>query len=544
LSDETPKEKIYTAFFKEAFPADLAVALVWLAASILTISLPVLKESPVRFVLALPMILFLPGYCLIAALFCKEDDIDLMERIALSFGLSIAIVPLIGFVLNFTPWGIRLEPIVISLTIFIVAMISIAHYRRKLLLPGQRFRFPFSEIVNAVRNSFYPQEGSRVDRILTVVITFSMLIAVIITIYMIAVPKEGERFTEFFILGEKQKAADYPDRITVGEQYPLYIGVGNHEYRPVTYTVRTFGVLMVFDNTTNTSRIISMDPLWQQSLTLAHNESETISYNLSVEKSGYNRIEFLLFNETVPGSDVSTIDTMNASYRDLHLWVNITDKEIQESSPIPTIAPGIQLIPNLTVIPNVTTNATLTIAVTTISVPIPLITKTATDDPWVENFHMETYRYGIPECMMKQVFPDIVKDPNYGINSAHPTLVGLSTEQWNAFHSDWETWNTTGLSQTFNVSKCQNVPISENTTWIAWDFAYVGARIIPRNGNPSDYTIIIILGAEGKSGAQIITNTTLTMDQPITIEHWIPLRRSEIETLGNPSINYNKLTNS
>jgi uncharacterized membrane protein len=323
LSDEPLLEKIYTAFFEEAFPADLKVAIVWLAASILAIYLPFLNESPLRVVLTLPVILFLPGYCLIAALFCKEDDIDLIERIALSFGLSIAVVPLIGLGLNFTPWGIRLDPIVISLTIFTMAMILIAQYRRTLLVPEQRFRFPFSEIASTIRTSFNPREGTRVDRILTVVLIFAILIAVVTTVYVIAVPKEGERFTEFFILGEKQKAADYPDRIIVGEQYPLYIGVGNHEYRPVTYTVRTYGMLMESDNTTNTSRIMSMDPLWQHSLTLAHNETATIPYNLSVEKSGYNRIEFLLFNETVPGPEVNSGDLINASYRDLHLWVTV-----------------------------------------------------------------------------------------------------------------------------------------------------------------------------------------------------------------------------
>jgi len=320
LSDETPVEKIYTALF-EASTADLTVALVWLGASILAIYIPVLNESPVRVVLALPVILFLPGYSLIAALFCKEDDIDLIERIALSFGLSIAVVSLIGLCLNFTPWGIRLDPLVISLTLFTVAMILIAQYRRTLLLPGQRFRFPFSEIASTVRNSFNPHEGSRVDRILTIVLTLSILIAVLTTICVIAVPKEGERFTEFFILGDQQKAADYPDQITVGEQYPLHIGVGNHEYRPVTYMIRTYGMLMEFDNTTNTSRIMSIDPLWQHSLTLAHNETTLIPYNLSVEKSGYNRIEFLLFNETMPGPAVSGSDLINASYRDLHISV-------------------------------------------------------------------------------------------------------------------------------------------------------------------------------------------------------------------------------
>jgi uncharacterized membrane protein len=325
LTEDTPIEKIYTAFFEQKLPIDLIIASVWLAVTILVVYLPFLDESPLRVLFALPSILFFPGYCLIAALFPKDSDIDLLERVALSFGLSIAVVPLIGLGLNFTPWGIRLEPIVVSLTIFTLAMIVIAHYRRAVLPPEERFRVPFSEIGRSVQGEMFPKEGSRTDRILSVILIIVIIAAVLITVYVIAVPKEGEKFTEFFILGEKQKAADYPDRITVGEQYPLYIGVGNHEYRDVRYDVETWAMSMEFDTVTNTSRILAMDPLWRSSLTLGHNETTTIPYNLSVDKSGYNRIEFLLFNETVPGPEVSGADRITASYRDLHLWIAIGD---------------------------------------------------------------------------------------------------------------------------------------------------------------------------------------------------------------------------
>jgi uncharacterized membrane protein len=323
VSDEPLIEKIYSAFFEQAFPADLKVALLWLAADILAIFLPVLNESPVRIILTLPGILFLPGYCLIAALFPKGSDIDLIERIALSFGLSIAVVPLIGLGLNFTPWGIRLDPILVSLTIFTLVMILAAHYRRSLLPSEERFRVPFSEVSGALWSAISPEGGSRVDRILTVFLVLAILLAVLSTVYVIVVPKEGERFTEFFILGEKQKAADYPDRISVGQNYPLYIGVGNHEYRNVTYTIETWGMVVESDDLTNTSRILAMDPIWRYSTTLAHNETVDIPYNLSVGKTGYNRIEFLLFNETVPGADMRSGDRINASYRSLHLWVTI-----------------------------------------------------------------------------------------------------------------------------------------------------------------------------------------------------------------------------
>jgi uncharacterized membrane protein len=317
-------ETIFAAFFETPFPADLKAAVLWLAAAVLAIYLPVLNESPLRVVLALPLILFIPGYCLIAALFSNEGDLDLIERIALSFGLSIAVVPLIGLGLNFTPWGIRLDPIVISLAIFTLAMVLIAQYRRSLLPPEERFAVPFAGITGSVRESLFPGGSTKLDRVLSAVLIIAILAAVVTTIYVIAVPKEGEHFTEFYILGAKEKAADYPDRITIGSEYPLFIGVGNHEYRDITYRVETWGTSVSFDNTTNTSTITTMDPLWQYPVALAHNETVTVPYNLSVEKSGYNRIEFLLFNETVPGPGVTGSDRINASYRDLHLWVTVS----------------------------------------------------------------------------------------------------------------------------------------------------------------------------------------------------------------------------
>jgi len=327
VPDEPRSEKVSPAFFSQPFPADLKIALLWLAANILAIYLPILNETPIRVALLVPGILFLPGYCLIAVLFPRDSDIDLIERIALSFGLSIAVVPLIGLVLNFTPWGIRLEPIVVSLTYFTLAMILVAHYRRSLLPIEEQFRVPFSEYAGTIRDAIVEKEGSGVDRILNVVLVLAILTAIISSVYVIAVPKQGERFTEFFILGENQRAADYPDQIIPGINYPLYIGVGNQEYRSVMYTVETWGLFMESDNVTNTSRIISMEPLWQHSLTLAHNETATIPYNLSVGKSGYTRVEFLLFNETLPKPAVSSGDRINASYRDLHLWVTVRTLE-------------------------------------------------------------------------------------------------------------------------------------------------------------------------------------------------------------------------
>jgi uncharacterized membrane protein len=274
-------------------------------------------------VLTLPVVLFIPGYCLIAALFPKKGDIGLIERIMLSIGVSIAVVSLIGLGLNFTPWGIRLDPIVISLTLFTYVMILVAGYQRALLPVEERFRIPFSAIAGGIRQQFLPPGESKIDHLLSIVLTLVILVVIITTVYVIVAPKEGERFTEFFILGENRTATNYPDLIIAGQNYPMFIGVGNYEYRKINYTIETWMVHTEFDNVTNISRIIAMDPNDHLSFTLTHNATTIIPYNLSVKKTGYDRVEFLLFNESIPSLDVTGSDRINASYRDLHLWVTV-----------------------------------------------------------------------------------------------------------------------------------------------------------------------------------------------------------------------------
>ncbi len=106
-----------------------------LAVSIITVL--VIYASPLafplvflRWILGSLFVLFIPGYVTIEALFPKGRELDIIERVALSLGLSLALVPLIGLLLNFTPWGIRLEPIVISLTIFTAGLALVALVRR------------------------------------------------------------------------------------------------------------------------------------------------------------------------------------------------------------------------------------------------------------------------------------------------------------------------------------------------------------------------------------------------------------------------------
>jgi hypothetical protein len=103
-----------------------------------------------RNVLGVIFILWLPGYAFIKALFPKQlpvrtsdKNLDTIERIALSMGMSIALVPIVGLLLNYTPWGIRLTPIVLSLlgltTIFATTAVIREHQKTS---KSPRLTFP------------------------------------------------------------------------------------------------------------------------------------------------------------------------------------------------------------------------------------------------------------------------------------------------------------------------------------------------------------------------------------------------------------------
>jgi len=67
-------------------------------------------------------VLFLPGYAW-SFVFFKKGEIDLIERAALSFGLSTALVPLIVFWLN---WLLKIRINMVTVTAVILGLIGCA----------------------------------------------------------------------------------------------------------------------------------------------------------------------------------------------------------------------------------------------------------------------------------------------------------------------------------------------------------------------------------------------------------------------------------
>ncbi|MCK4476351.1 MAG: DUF1616 domain-containing protein [Methanophagales archaeon] len=277
---------------------DLALVILFTLLCIPFVLVPPLNEiSPIRIILGLPLVLFLPGYALIAALFPRKDDLDGIERVALSFGLSIAITPLLGLALNYTPFGIRLSPILIVLSVFTISLAMGAYVRRSMIPEEDRFVVEFAAFFKSMKNSFKATD-TKIDKILTVGLIISIIIAISMTAYVITTPKEGEKFTEFYVLGPGGKAEDYPTNLKVGEEGEVIIGVVNHEYANVTYQLEVK---------------LNGEVIGEKSIGLMHNETWESPFTFRAKKAGEDqKLEVLLYKEGV-----------KEVYRSLHLWVDV-----------------------------------------------------------------------------------------------------------------------------------------------------------------------------------------------------------------------------
>jgi uncharacterized membrane protein len=179
-----------------------------------------------RIVLGLPFLLFLPGYALLAALYPKKEGIDAIERVALSFALSIALVPLIGLILNYTPWGIRLESVLYSVALFIFITSIVAMLRRAQLPEQERFCIEFWLRLPG-------WSGAALNKSLSIILLVSILGVLGTLGYVIAIPKVGERLTEFYILGPGGTAEGYPTEFVVNGDKVILVRYGGGETQEV-----------------------------------------------------------------------------------------------------------------------------------------------------------------------------------------------------------------------------------------------------------------------------------------------------------------------
>jgi uncharacterized membrane protein len=265
---------------------------------VLFIVVTFLPNNVLRIILGLPVVLFFPGYTILAALFPRRENLGDIERFALSFGVSLAVVPLIGLVLNYTPWGIRLYPILIALFIFIFSMSIIGWHRNR--------RLPLEESVSLHLNWKLPPLShlwsgqSKREKIVNLVLAAMIIGAIGSLVYAIRQPRNGEKFTEFYVLNDKGKASNYPSTIFLGQSCQVILGVINHENGATTYKIEI---------TLDGKNIREIGPF-----NLDAEEKREQKVTITPAQTGDKQeLEFLLYKEG--DTDV---------YASVHLWIDVS----------------------------------------------------------------------------------------------------------------------------------------------------------------------------------------------------------------------------
>jgi hypothetical protein len=171
-------------------------------------------DSPLRIILGVPFILFFPGYVLICAIFPRKDVLDWFERLGLSFGFSMAVTALMGFVLNYTLSGIRLYTVIFSQLLFILVISAAVIYSRRIIFPGDVFA-PFVSAsisrwreLERVKNEFIRfNEGCKKSKIVAIIAFSFITMAIIILTNSPATCYEASIYTAtpilawFFLVG-------------------------------------------------------------------------------------------------------------------------------------------------------------------------------------------------------------------------------------------------------------------------------------------------------------------------------------------------------
>lgn len=292
--------------------------------------------NPYRTALAIPLLIFVPGYAAIATIYPDRggrykpfDDSQTglnnpippdqgltgVERGSLSVVTSLIITPVVALVATASPWGIAEGPILVGLSIVTLAFSLLAILRRWQCVPERRFD------PAQLGGIFYPPRRgrrSRNVRIFNIALLVSMLILAGSIGYAFVDPPQSEGYTEFYVdTSDVTGDVDVPYEasFTAGSSNDLGVNIVNQEGSDVEYT--TVVSLQQVSYGDSSVEVHSEDELLRESITVSDGAHENQTLSLTPSMSGDDLRLLVLLYEGEPPDE----PTVENAYRELSLPV-------------------------------------------------------------------------------------------------------------------------------------------------------------------------------------------------------------------------------
>ena len=336
MSHGTADETLWERLAHPAIPLDLLFVVGYVVLAAALVFQPGVYATPLAVVLGLPLLLFAPGYALVSLLFpgatpdddfaggrsltdVRERGLSGTERLALGFGVSLALLPPIGVALAFA-WTI--EPVSILAAVGgLTVVASVGAAVRRLRRPtDRRFAVPVQGWLKRARGGL---SGSATDVVLNVALAAGVVVAIAAVGYAVAVPGPGQQYTDVALLTQNQTgefvAEDYPQEFTRGQSRPVVLSLQNHEGEQTSYSV-VVELQRVRKTDSGAAKVVQERRLARFTPTVEAGQTWRTRHDVTPTMTGDNlRLNYLVYKGEPPQNPTSS----NA-YEHVHVWVNVS----------------------------------------------------------------------------------------------------------------------------------------------------------------------------------------------------------------------------
>ncbi|WP_137289869.1 DUF1616 domain-containing protein [Natronorubrum halophilum] len=294
-----------------------------------------------RIAVTIPLVLFLPGYALVSAMFPdKPNDnyqsfdeektglgnpllasggLETIERLVLSVVFSVALVPATALIASATPRGLTLGMVLSGIALLTVALSLIAIGSRYRCPPEQRFvpRLSSEPLFFTQRQNAFRRTNPRPYNIALVV---ALILLVASGGFAVANSPEHDGFTEFSVDTEDvtgETDTMYESTYTTGQPNELQTTITNQENEERTYTTVVLLEQVSYEDDGVT--VHETEELARESTTVADGETQQQTLNVTPSMQGDEfRLTVLLY-EGDPPSDPTTEN----AYRAINLPIEL-----------------------------------------------------------------------------------------------------------------------------------------------------------------------------------------------------------------------------